>query len=39
MVSAKLYNLQQEQETDRAVVQHEGRRLEQWNIKIKEVGL
>lgn len=37
IVSNKLYNLQQDQETDRGVVQHENRRMEQQNTKIKEV--
>lgn len=39
IVATKLYNLQQDQETDRGIVQHERRRLEQWNQKIKEVRL
>lgn len=39
IVANKLYNLQQDQDTDRGIVQHESRRLEQQNSKIKEVSV
>ncbi|KAI6215897.1 hypothetical protein M3Y94_00438600 [Aphelenchoides besseyi] len=36
LVAAKLYNLQQDQESDRAVVSHEKRKLEECNERIRE---
>lgn len=37
IASAKIFNYQQEQETDGGIVSHETRQLEQCNFKIKEV--